>query len=149
MKGLTVNIRNTLIYYKSKVHIKKRDMLVASRAAAECASTNNSTLEPEIMNNSDAQDKDDWKNVFHPAAISIKEGILEEITKIAGRDIMNPILQMTDSSNFKLVYQFHIHQLFTTITEGAERQESTNIRRQFVNIAGTIFDWREAVVTNV
>ena len=25
----------------------------------------------------------------------------------------------------------------------------SNIRRQFVNIAGTIFDWRETVVTNV
>ena len=24
-----------------------------------------------------------------------------------------------------------------------------NIRQQFVNIAGTVFDWREAVVTNV
>ena len=45
--------------------------------------------------------------------------------------------------------QYQIHQLFTAITEGAERPESSNIRRKFVNIAGTIFDWREAVVTNV
>ena len=33
--------------------------------------------------------------------------------------------------------------------EGAERPESSNIRQHFVNIAGTIFDWRETVVTNV
>ena len=44
--------------------------------------------------------------------------------------------------------QYHIHQLFTAITEGAERPEATNILRQFVNVAGTIFDWREIVVTN-
>ena len=33
--------------------------------------------------------------------------------------------------------------------DGAERSESSNIRRQFVNIAGTIFDWRETVGKNV
>ena len=44
--------------------------------------------------------------------------------------------------------QFQIHQLFTAITEGAEIPELSNIWRQFVKIAGTIFDWRETVVTN-
>ena len=62
---------------------------------------------------------------------------------------MNPILRNTDNSYFKLVDQYHIHQLFTEITEGEERPESSNFRRQFVNITGTIFDWREAAVTNV
>ena len=61
----------------------------------------------------------------------------------------NPILRTIDNSDFKSVYRYHIHQLFTTITEGAEQPESSNIRQQFVNIAGTIFDWRETVVTNV
>ena len=45
--------------------------------------------------------------------------------------------------------QYQIHQLFTTITEEAERPESSNIRQQFVNITGGEFDWRETVGTNV
>ena len=45
--------------------------------------------------------------------------------------------------------KYQIHQLFTAIAEGAERPEATKIRRQFVNIAVKIFDWRETVVTNV
>ena len=51
-------------------------------------------------------------------------------------------------SNFKSVNEYQVHQIFTAITEGSERPEAMNIRRQFVNIAGTIFDWRETVVTN-
>ena len=80
--------------------------------------------------------------------IVVKEGIEEGITKIVGRYITNPISRKTDNSNFKLVDQYQIHQLFTAITEGAERPKSSNIKRQFVNIAGTVFDWRETVVTN-
>ena len=74
---------------------------------------------------------------------------MEGITNIVGRDITNPILRTTDNSDDKLVDQYQIHQLFASITEGAEQPESSNIRWQFVNIAGTIFDQRGAVVTYV
>ena len=56
---------------------------------------------------------------------------------------------MTENSNFKSVDQYHIHQLFIAITERADIPEATNIRQQFVNTAGTIFEWRDTVVTNV
>ena len=124
-------------------------MLAASIAAAERCSIKNSTVEPEIVTNSDAQDKADCQNVFRLAAIGVKEGVVEGITKIVGRDITNPILWTTDNRDFKSVDQYHIHQLFTAITEGVELPELSNIRQQFVNIAGIIFYWRETVVTNV
>ena len=75
-------------------------MLVASRAAAKRASTDASTVEPEIANKRDAQDKFDQQNVFRLAAIGVKEGVAEGITKIFGRYITNPILQTTDNSDF-------------------------------------------------
>ena len=149
IKELAIDVNNALNEYKSTIHIKKRDVLVVSRAAAKHASTNDSTVEPEISNNSNSQDEANIQNVFSLAAIGVKEGIAEGITKIVGRDITNLIQPTTDNRKFKSVDQYQIHQLFTAITEGAERPESTNIRRQLVNIAGTIFDWRETVVTNV
>ena len=109
MKGLAIDVRNALNAYKSTVHIKKRDVLAASIAAAKRASTDNSTVKPEISNNSDAQDEADRQNFFRLAAIGVKEGIAEGITKISGRNITNPIFQTTDNSDFKLVDQFHIH----------------------------------------
>ena len=115
MKGLARNVSNAINKYKSTIHIKKRDVLVASRAAANCASTNNITVKPEIVNNSDAQDKYDWQNVLRLAAIGVKEGTAEGITKIVGMDITNLILRTTDNSKFKSVDQYQIHQLFTTI----------------------------------
>ena len=120
MKGLTSAVGNALNNYKSTVHIKKRDVLSASRAAAKQTSIKDSMVEPEINTNRDAQDKADCQNVFHLAAIGVKEGIAEVITKIARRDITNPIFQTTKNSDFKSVDQYQIHQLFTTITEGAE-----------------------------
>ena len=116
MKGLAIDVGNTLNDYKSTVHIKKRDVLAASRAAAKRASTDDSTVEPEIDNNSNAQDEADRQNVFCLTAIGDKEGIAEGITKIFGRDITNPILQTTDNSDFKSVDQYQIHQLFTATT---------------------------------
>ena len=149
IKGLTSDVGNALNDYKLTVHIKKRDVIAASREAAERASTDDSTVKQEINNNSDAQDEADWQNVFRLASVGFKEGIAEGITKIVRRDITNPILRTTDNSNFKSVDKYQIHQLFTAITEGVERPESSNIRRQFVNITGKIFDWRETVVTNI
>ena len=116
MKGLESDLSNTLNDYKSAVHIKKRDVLAASRAAAKNASTNNSTVEPETANNSDAQDEADQKNFFRLAEIGVKEGIAEGITKIVGKDITNPVLQTTDNIDFKLVDQFQIHQRFTWLS---------------------------------
>ena len=149
MKGLASAVRNALNNYKSTNHIKKRYVLEASRASDERDSIEESTVKPEINTNSDAQDETDRQNVFRLAAIRVKYGIAEGITKIVGRDITNPILRTTDNNDFKSVYQYQIHQLFTAITEGADRPESSNIRQQFVNIAGKCFDWRETVVTNV
>ena len=121
MKVLASDFNNALNNYKSTLHIKKRDMLVATISAAKRASTDDSTVEPDINNNSDTQDETDWQNVFRLAAIGVKEGIAEEITKIVRRDITNPIFQTMDNRDFKSVDQYHILQLFTAITEGADR----------------------------
>ena len=129
MKGLASVVRNTLNNYKSKLHIKKRDMLTVSRASAERASIKDSTVEPEINKNCDTQVEADLQNDFRLAAIGVKEGISEGIIKIVRRDIINPILRTTENRNFKSVDQYQIHQLFTAITEGEERPESSNIRR--------------------
>ena len=57
MKGLTSAVGNALNTYKSTAHIKKRVVLAASREAAERASIKDSTVEPEINTNIDAQDE--------------------------------------------------------------------------------------------
>ena len=49
-----------------------------------------------MTNNSDAQDEANRQNVLRLAAISVKEGITEGITEIAGKYITNPILRTTD-----------------------------------------------------
>ena len=54
MKGPASAIGNALNNYKLTVHIKTRDVLAASRAAAERASIKDSTVKPKINTNIDA-----------------------------------------------------------------------------------------------
>ena len=118
MKGLASTVGNTLNDYKSTVHIKKRDVLAASTAAAKRAKIEDSTVEPEININSDAQDEAYHQSISCFVDIVVKEGIEEGITKIVGRYITNPISRKTDNSNFKLVDQYQINKIFTAIKEG-------------------------------
>ena len=99
IKGLASYIIIALNKYKSTIHIKKRDVLAASIAATNSAITDNITVELDITNNIYAQEKSDRQNVFHLAAIGVKEGIVQGITRIVGRDITKPILRTTDNSN--------------------------------------------------
>ena len=73
MKGLASKVRKAINQYRSTIHIKKRDVLASSRAAVDRVSTNASTVEPEITNNSDAQDKVDQQNVFCLVTIGVKD----------------------------------------------------------------------------
>jgi hypothetical protein len=88
-------------------------------------------------------------NTYRFAAIGVKEGVAAGNTKIVGKDITNPILRTADGISFKSVDDYQLHQLITTITEGAERPEATTIRHQFVKNAGMVFDWRDTVAINV
>ena len=56
MKGLASAVGNALNAYKSTVHIKKRDVLAASRAAVKQATIEDSTVELEVNTNSNAKD---------------------------------------------------------------------------------------------
>ena len=90
------NISNMINVYRSTINVKKRDVLAVSIAAADLVSNDNITVEPEITNKSDAQDKSDQQNVFRLTEIGTKKGIAEGITKIVRKDIKKPVLRMTD-----------------------------------------------------
>ena len=102
MKGLVSNISNMINVYRSTINVKKRDVLAVSIAAADLVSNDNITVEPEITNKSDAQDKSDQQNVFRLTEIGTKKGIAEGITKIVRKDIKKPVLRMTDDGQQRL-----------------------------------------------
>jgi len=150
MKGLLSTATNTLMEYKATISIKRKDVLKDSKdATARLSSSSGPTVQPEIATNSNAQEEADRQNTYQLAAIGVKEGVAAGITKIIGKGITNPVLLTTDGISFKSVDQYQLHQLVTTITEGAERPEATTIRQQFVNIAGMVFDWRDTASINV
>ena len=148
MKGLASSTPNTLTKYRANINIKKKDVIAQSAAAAADASTSTNTVAPEITADN-AQEEADRQNVFRLAAIGVKEAIAAGITAIVGESITNPILRTPDGTDFKTVDDYDLADLLQAVAAGAERPEATTIRRQFVGIAGTVFDFRETVATNV
>jgi len=150
MKGLLSTAKNTLTEYKATISIKRKDILKDSKDATDLLSNSSgTTVQPEIATNSNTQDEVDRQNTYRMAAIGVKEGVAVGITKIVGTDITNPILRTSDGISFKSVDEYQLHQLVTTITEGAESPEATTNHQQVVNIAGMVFDWRDTVAINV
>ena len=78
MKGLASGNSNMLNNYKPTINIKNRDVIAASREAANFISTNASTVEPEITTNSDAQDKANGQNVSTSQKLMSRKGSQRE-----------------------------------------------------------------------
>ena len=83
MKGLVSNISNMINVYRSTINIKKRDVLAASRVAADLVITEDRTVNLEITNSSNSQDEADRHNVFCLTAIGVKEVITEGIFRFS------------------------------------------------------------------
>ena len=80
--------------------------------------------------------------------ISVKEAVAEGITVLVGGAITNPVLQTANGSDFHRVDEYELHQLYTSTMEGAAQPEATNIRRQYVDLVGTMLDFRETFAVN-
>ena len=149
MVGLVSKIPNTLTRYKSNVAIKKRDVKKQSISKAAMDSTTDSVVAQEITTNYNAQDKADRQNTACLAAIGVKEAIAVEIMVIVGAHITNPILRMTDGSDFRTVDQYNLRQLLSAVTNEDKLPSVTENRQMMVDAMATSFDWRESVATNL
>ena len=103
MVGLGSATPNTLTGYQSNVAIKDSNVKNKSIAEAEAASSNDNIFTPNITTNTDAQDEADRQNTARLAAIGVKEAMASVITTINWAQITNPILCMTDGSDFQTV----------------------------------------------
>ena len=147
MKGLKDKTPNVLTEMKAGVEVTKAAVLKAPRDKEAAASTSSITVAPEIGKD-DARKEADQQNTFRLAVIGVKEAVAEGITALVGEAITNPVLRTADGSDFCGVDEYQLHQLYTDIMEGADRPEATNIRRQYVDLAGTMSNFRETFAVN-
>ena len=147
MKGLKDDTPNVLTEMKAGVVVTKAAVLKASRDKAATASTSSITFAPEIGKD-DAREEADRQNTFCHAVIGMKEAVAEGITALIGEAITNSVLWAADGSEFRGVDEYELHQLYTAIMEGAARPEATNIRRKYVDLAGTMFNFRDTFAVN-
>ena len=70
------------------------------------------------------------------------------ITSIVGSQITNPILRITDESDFLTVDKYEIHQFLSAVKGGAYRPSTTDIKHIMVDVMAMTFDWRKSAATN-
>ena len=149
MVGLGSKNPNTLTKFKSNVAIKNSNVKRQSISKAEEAISTSNIVTPKITTKSDAQDEAYRQNTARLAAIGVKEAISSAITLIIGAQITNPILCMTDGSDFRTVDEYALHQLLRTVKGGAEQSSATAIRQMMVDVMVATFDWQESAATNL
>ena len=87
--------------------------------------------------------------MFRLAAIGAKEGAAAGISKVVGTDITDATLRTTDGKDFKTVDEYTLYVLMRAVIEGAERPETIDVRKLYVSLCSTKFDFRIKMVVNV
>ena len=119
MKGLKGETPNVLTKMKAGVAVTKAAVLKASRDKAADASTLSIIVAPE-NGKEDAREEADRQNTFRLEVIGVKEAVAEGITALVGEAITNPVLWIADGSDLRGVKEYQLHQLYTSIMEGAD-----------------------------
>ncbi len=101
------------------------------------------------MSPADANEAANRRNHFTQAVIGAKEGAANGIkAKVAAR-IADTVLQMHNGTDDKGIDDFEIYKLMQAIHQHAERPKLTVLRALLVKLAGTQFDFRRYVSSNV
>ena len=87
--------------------------------------------------------------MFRLAAIGAKEGAAAGISKVVGTDITDATLHTTNGQDFKTVDEYMLYALMRAVIEGAELPATIDVRRLYVSLCLTKFDFRIKMVVNV
>ena len=87
--------------------------------------------------------------MFRLDAIGAKEGAAAGISKVVGTDITDATLRTTDGQDFKTVDEYTLYALMRAVIEGAERPATIDVRKLYVSLCSTKFDFRIKMVANV
>ena len=142
MEKLLEDGSNLLTNVKSTDAIMVSSVLRAAKnkadAALKAAST---TIAPTITSQSEAQDEADCLNMINQSVIGKKEGVVEAVTKLVGRDITNAVLQTADGSNHKSIDDYTLFAVMAAAINGADCLPTTNMLEQILKVIDHTFDF--------
>ena len=121
MEKLLDNGNNLLTLMNSTDAITASYMITKTKNKADklTASTGKTVL-PAITSRAEAQEEADRQNVINQLVISAKEGVVEAITKLVGRDVTNAILQMANGSDHKSIDNFMLFEVIKLAINGTD-----------------------------
>jgi hypothetical protein len=104
---------------KSTDAITANSVLKAAKTTVDAASkAASTTITPTITSQSKAQEEANRLNVINQSAIGVKEGVVEAVAKLVGRDITIAVLQTADGSNHKSINDYTLFAVMEAAING-------------------------------
>ena len=88
-------------------------------------------------------------NVINQSVIGTKEGIVEAVSKLAGSDITDAILQMANGSDHKSIDDFTLYKVMKVAIDGADRPSTNDVLEQLIEVINHPFDFCKKVSVNM
>ncbi len=88
-------------------------------------------------------------NVINQSVIGAKEGVVEAVSKLVGRDITDAILQTADGSNHKSINNFTLYEVMKVAIDGADRPSTNDVLEQLIEVINHPFDFCKKVSINM
>jgi hypothetical protein len=121
----------------------------AKKWADELTGTTGKTIFPTFTTWTETKEEADRLNVINQSVISVKEGIVEALTKLVGSDITNAILRTADGSDHKSINNFTIFNVIKLAINGADRPSMNDVLEQVLKVINHTFDFRKKVSVNM
>ncbi len=99
----------------------------AKKWADELLTTTGKTILPTFTTQMEAQEEANWLNVINQLVIGAKEGVVEAVTKLAGSNITDTILQTANGSNHKSIDNFTLYNVMKVAIDGADRPSTNDV----------------------
>jgi hypothetical protein len=92
----------------------------AKQRAEDLSSMTGKTVLPTFTTQTEAQEEADRLNVINQSVIGAKEGIVEAVSKLVGRDITDAILRTADGSDFKSIEDYTLYKVMKVAIDRAD-----------------------------
>jgi hypothetical protein len=118
-------------------------VLDESRAIADALSSPQLPVLPTITACANVQDEADRINQINQAVIGTKEGATEAITDKVGSDITEAVLRTADSTNYRSIDDYELHELITAALQGADHPNTSDVLKQLTAILSFCFNFQK------
>jgi hypothetical protein len=122
---------------------------LAKKQADKLSITTGKTVLPTFTTQTEAQEEADQLNIINQSVIGAKEGVVEAVSKLVGRNITDDILWTANGSNHKSIDGFTLYNVMKVAIDGANQPSTNDVLEQLLKVINHTFNFCKKVSVNM